>query len=98
MHIFCNYVRKKARKFENNAKHGNRNHSKQVTKNVFIIYLCLVVFTLPQIVGLLFWKIDPDAYSKNYIVRRKKVCWEVLLIYSNSFTKAIAVLKSMRKH
>ena len=72
--------------------------SKQVTKNVFIIYLCLVVFTLPQIVGLLFWKIDPDAYSKNYIVIRKKVCWEVLLIYSNSFTKAIAVLKSMRKH
>ena len=35
MHIFCNYVRKKARKFENNAKHGNRNHGKQVTKNVF---------------------------------------------------------------
>lgn len=41
------YVRKKARKFENNVKHSNCNCSNKVTKNVFIIYLCLVVSTLP---------------------------------------------------
>ena len=91
------YVRKKARKFENNAKHGNHNYSKQVTKNVFIIYLCLVVFTLPQIAGMLFWIRDPDAYSQNYLVIRNKFCWETLLIYCNSFINAIILLKSLKK-
>ena len=92
------YVRKKARKFENNAKHGHCNYSKQVTKKVFMIYLCLVVFTLPQVAGLIFWMSDPDAYSKNYLVIRNKFCWEALLIYCNSFTNAIILLKSLKKH
>ena len=91
------YVRKKARKFEKNAKHGNRNYSRQVTKNVFIIYLCLVVFNLPQVVGILFWIRYPDAYSKNYLVIRNKFCWEALLIYCNSFINAIILLKSSKK-
>ena len=71
------YVRKKTRKFENNAKHKNNNYSKQVNKNVFKIYLCLVIFTLPQVAGLIFWMRDPDAYSNNYLVIRNKCGWEL---------------------
>ena len=55
------YVQKKATKFKNNAKHGNKSCSKQANKNVFIIYLCLVAITLIQVAGLLFWMRDQIA-------------------------------------
>ena len=55
------YVQKKATKFKNNSKHGNKCCSKPANKNVFIIYLCLVAITLIQVAGLLFWMRDQIA-------------------------------------
>lgn len=86
------YVRKKAKKFDSNRRrHSQQDYSEQVTKSTFLIYLCLIFFSLPHAVGLLVWLSNPPATPSNVTVRNR-FCWLVLSLYSNSYINAMILL------
>ena len=86
------YVRKKAKKFFNSSsRHCQQSYSNQLSKGIFLIYLCLVCFTLPQVAGLLARLCNPSARLSHTTVRNK-CCWLVLSLYSNSYANAMVLL------
>lgn len=91
------YVRKKAKRFDNNRRrHSQQIYSEQVTKSIFLIYLCLIFFSLPHAVGLLVWLSNPPATPSNVTVRNR-FCWLVLSLYSNSYVNAMILIYRTRK-
>ena len=95
-YLLC-YVRRKAKKFANNRSiHGQLSYGDKLTKSIFLIYLCLIIFTLPQIAGLLSWLLDPTAMPSETTVRNKS-CWLLLALYSNSYANAMILLYRSKK-
>ena len=90
------YVRGKVGKFSNSSRrHCQQSYSSQLTKSIFLIYLCLVLFTLPQVIGLLVRLCNPSAKPSHTTIRNK-YSWLVLSLYSNSYANAVILLYMSR--
>ena len=87
------FVRKNSKKFHPKTRHGNRSHTKKLTRTIAYIYLCLVCFTLPHIVSnFLVISINP----RHYFIIRNIYFGVILLAYSNSYANALIYLYNMR--
>ena len=95
-YLLC-YVRRKAKKFANNRSiHVQRSYGDKLTKSIFLIYLCLIFFTLPQVAGFLSWPLDPTVMPSESTVRNR-TCWLLLALYCNSYANAMILLHRSKK-
>ena len=95
-YLLC-YVRRKAKKFANNRSiHVQRSYGDKLTKSIFLIYLCLIFFTLPQVAGFLSWPLDPTVMPSASTVRNR-TCWLLLALYCNSYANAMILLHRSKK-
>ena len=91
------FVRRSARKLTITRNiHSEHSYIDQLTKSVFLIYLCLILLTLPQVAGLVFWLFHPAAVLAE-MSTRKTFGWSVLTLYANSYVNALILIYRLRK-
>ena len=82
------YVRSRSRKI-GAFKHTANQNEKRLTKKVIVIFICLVIFTIPQFVGaIITFYLDVS----NVAIKRNIVYWITIVLYSNSAANAIILL------
>ena len=91
------FVRRSARKLTITRNiHSQHSYIDQLTKSVFLIYLCLILLTLPQVAGLVLWLFHPAAVLAE-MSTRKTFGWSVLTLYANSYVNALILIYRLRK-
>ena len=87
------YVRSRSRKI-GASKHTANKNEKRLTKTVMVIFICLVIFTIPQFVGvILTFYLDVS----NATTKRNIVYWNAIVLYSNSAANAIILLINFQR-
>ena len=84
------YVQKNAIKMRQSSKTYKSTHKRRLTRTIFLIFLCQMIFTLPMFVSLI-------ALMFGYTVVRLAAPWLVLLQYCNCYGNAIILLVNQRK-
>ena len=82
------YVRSRSRKI-GAFKHTANQNEKRLTKTVIVIFMCLVIFTIPHFVGVIlafYFDVSNAATMRNIVY------WSGIALYSNSAANAIILL------
>ena len=88
------YIRSKSRKM-NIAKVSGINYNKKLVFTIGYIFLCLLIFTIPQLMILIvLLKTNLDL---NPIFSRNAIYWQAILLYSNSYTNAFILLHKIKR-
>lgn len=82
------YVRSRSRKI-GAFKHTANQNEKRLTKTVIVIFICLVIFTIPQFLGVI---VTFYLDVSNATTKRNIVYWNAIVLYSNSAANAIILL------
>ena len=84
------YVQENAIKMRQSSRTYKSNHKRKLTRTIFLIFLCQIIFTLPMFVSLIVLKF-------GYTVVRLAAPWLVMLQYCNCYGNAIILLVNQRK-
>ena len=88
LYLLC-YVRSRSMKI-GAFKHTANQNEKRLTKKVIVIFICLVIFTIPQFVGVIrTFYLDVNSAAIN----RNIAYWNTIVIYSNSRN-----IRTLRNH
>ena len=82
------YVRSRSRKI-GAFKHTANQNEKRLTKTVIVIFMFLVIFTIPHFVGVIlafYFDVSNAATMRNIVY------WSAIALYSNSAANAIILL------
>ena len=82
------YVRSRSRKI-GAFKHTANQNEKRLTKTVIVIFMCLVIFTIPHFVGVIlafYFDVSNTATMRNIVY------WSGIALYSNLAANAIILL------
>ena len=82
------FVKLKSKKIRPYRHTLNQNENR-LTVKVMVIFICLVVFTIPQFIGIIFtFYFD----VKSPTVKRNIVYWKEIILYTNSAVNAVILL------
>lgn len=87
------FVRSKSKALSK-SKHGGHNVNKKLLNTVVCIFICLLIFTLPQFAGMALAEI---IEIKNPIIFRNITYWQWILVYSNCYANAFILLYNSKK-
>ena len=87
------FVRSKSKALSK-SKHGGHHVDKKLFNTVVYIFICLLIFTLPQFAGMALAEI---IEIKNPIIFRNITYWQWILVYSNCYANAIILLYNSKK-
>ena len=75
-------------------RHTLNQKEKRVTVRVIVIFICMVIFTVPQFIGIIF-----TFYFevKSPIIKRNIVYWKAIILYTNSAVNAIILLTDFHR-
>ena len=87
------FVKSESRKIRP-FRHTLNQYEKRLTVKVIVIFICLVIFTMPQFIGIIFtFYFD----VKNPSIKRNIVYWKAIILYTNSAVNAIILLIDFRR-
>ena len=82
------FVKSKSKKMRP-FRHTLNQYEKRLTVKVIVIFICLVIFTMPQFIGIIFtFYFDVESPT----IKRNIVYWKAIMLYSNSSLNAIILL------
>ena len=82
------FVKSKSKKMRP-FRHTLNQYEKRLTVKVIVIFICLVIFTMPQFIGIIFtFYFDVESPT----IKRNIVYWKAIILYSNSSLNAIILL------
>ena len=82
------FVKSKSKKMRP-FRHTLNQYEKRLTVKIIVIFICLVIFTMPQFVGIIFtFYVDVESPTR----KRNIVYWKTIILYTNSSVNAIILL------
>ena len=82
------FVKSKSKKMRP-FRHTLNQYEKRLTVKIIVIFICLVIFTMPQFIGIIFTFYFDVKSPTN---KRNIVYWKAIILYANSSVNAIILL------
>ena len=82
------FVKSKSKKIRP-FRHTLNQYEKRLTVKVIVIFICLVIFTMPQFIGVIFTFYFDVKSPTN---KRNIVYWNAIILYTNSSVNAVILL------
>ena len=90
LNLFC-YFHKTTRKILP-AKKSGVNNSRKLLKTITYIFICLLIFTMPQFIVFIIKKSTNIISKESYIVNRNIYYYQIITLYSNCYANSLIIL------